>query len=117
MIRKLFTAAALTAIALTPACAQDSASGKMNRAEVEQIVREYIVENPQIIEDALVALGEQQRAEAAAAAKTAIKTHKDKLYSLHRPGRCRGDCCRILRLPLRVLQALGRHDPGIAHRL
>ena len=82
MIRKLFTAAALTAIALTPACAQDSASGKMNRAEVEQIVREYIVENPQIIEDALVALGEQQRAEAAAAAKMAIKTHKDELYSL-----------------------------------
>ncbi|WP_340692967.1 DsbA family protein [Hyphomonas sp.] len=82
MIRKLFTAAALTAIALTPACAQDSSSGKMDRAEVEQIVREYITANPQIIEDALVALGEQQRAEAASAAKTAIKSNKDKLYSL-----------------------------------
>ena len=82
MIRKLSTAAALTAIALTPACAQDSASSNMDRAEIEQIVREYITENPQIIEDALVALGEQQRAEAAAAAKTAIKVHKDKLYSL-----------------------------------
>ena len=82
MIRKLFTAAALTAIALTPACAQDSASSKMDRAEIEQIVREYIVENPQIIEDALVALGEQQRAEAASAAKKAIRSNKDKLYSL-----------------------------------
>jgi len=82
MIRKLFTAAALTAIALTPACAQDSSSGNMDRAEVEQIVREYILENPEIIEDALVALGERQRAEAAAAAVTAIETHKDKIYNL-----------------------------------
>jgi protein-disulfide isomerase len=82
MIRKLFTAAAMTAIALTPACAQDSASGKMNQAEVEEIVREYILANPEIIEDALVALGEKQRAEAADAVKVAIKSEKGNLYSL-----------------------------------
>lgn len=82
MIRKLFTAAAMTAIALTPACAQDSPSSGINRAEVEEIVREYILANPEIIEDALIVLSEKQRAEAADAAKVAIRKEKDKLYSL-----------------------------------
>lgn len=82
MIRKLFTAAAMTAIALTPACAQESASGKIDRAEIETIVRDYILANPEIIEEALVALSAQQRAEAADAAKTAIRKEKDRLYNL-----------------------------------
>lgn len=82
MIRKLFTAAAMTAIALTPACAQESASGKTDRAEIETIVRDYILANPEIIEEALVALSAQQRAEAADAAKTAIRKEKDRLYNL-----------------------------------
>jgi protein-disulfide isomerase len=82
MIRKLFSAAALTAIALTPACAQDSAASKMDRAEIEQIVHEYIMANPEIIEDALVALNDKQKAEALVAQKAAISSEKDKLFSL-----------------------------------
>ncbi len=82
MIRKLFTAAAMTAIALTPACAQDSASGKMNRADIEKIVHEYILANPEVIEDALIALNEQREAEADAAKKTAISASKNELFNL-----------------------------------
>jgi protein-disulfide isomerase len=82
MIRKLFTAAAMTAIALTPACAQGKPTSQMTKAEIEVIVHEYIVEHPEVIEDALVALGEKQRAEAAASQQAAISSQKDKLYSL-----------------------------------
>lgn len=58
MSRKLLSAGALVAILLTPACAQDVG----DKAAVEEIVREYILENPEIIEEALIALQEKERA-------------------------------------------------------
>ncbi len=64
-----------------PSCAQDkSAFSGEQRDELKTLVREYILENPEIISEAIVALqakDEQARAEQQA---QALETHKDALF-------------------------------------
>lgn len=81
LLRKPLLALAATAIALMlPACA-DSGAGA-SKTEIEKIVRDYIIENPEIIEEALIALDEKQKVAQAAAAQAAITSNADKLYAL-----------------------------------
>lgn len=80
MTRTFSMALAATAIALTPACAQ----GQVDTADkeaVEKIVYNYIMENPEIIEDALIALSEKRAAEESAAAMAAIADNQDALIN------------------------------------
>lgn len=80
MTRIFSMALAATAIALTPACAQ----GQVDTADkeaVEKIVYDYIMENPEIIEEALIALSEKRDAEEAALALAAIADNQDALIS------------------------------------
>ncbi len=84
MTRSLLLTLALGTVALTPACAEKSAAADsevMTRAQVETIVRDYIMENPQIIEEALIELGERQRRDEAEAARKAIVDNRDALYN------------------------------------
>lgn len=84
MTRSLSLAVALGALALTPACAEKPANADtevMTRGEVETIVREYLMENPELIEEALIELGERQRREEAEAARKAITDNQDALYN------------------------------------
>jgi len=81
LLRKPLLALAATAIALLPACAQPNAGGA-SKAEIEKIVHEYIVEHPEVIEEALIALSDREKAAQAAAAQAAITENADKLYSL-----------------------------------
>lgn len=78
-LRKTALAFASVAVALLPACAQPGA--KAERADIEKIVREYILENPEIIEEALVALHEKEKAAQAQLARAAITANKDALYA------------------------------------
>ena len=55
-MRHLFMSVAALSIFSLTACGQAGASGKLNRAEVEQIVKEYLLENPEIIREAFQAL-------------------------------------------------------------
>ncbi len=64
---------------LLPACAQGR---NPDRAEMERIVREYILANPEIIEEALIALTEKEKQNEAIALQAAISDNWDKLYSL-----------------------------------
>ncbi len=68
----LLSVAALSAAACSPA----GASGDMNRKQVETILQEYLMENPEIIRDALIALNDKEEAEALAAVQDEI--FKDK---------------------------------------
>lgn len=75
-----FLALGFAGLALLPACAQgggDTAS----KAEIETIVRDYILANPEIIEEALVALTEKERLAQASATQAAIADSKDALYN------------------------------------
>lgn len=83
MTRKFSLAIAATAIALTPACAQEQV-GTADKQAIEKIVSEYIMENPEIIEDALIALSEKRAAEEAQVAQAAIADNQDAL--INNPG-------------------------------
>lgn len=65
----------------TSACAQGDAGTTMDREEIEEIVHQYIVENPEVIEEALVALSTQAEERNAAAAQEAIRNNFDAIYS------------------------------------
>ncbi len=80
MRQTLFLAASAGVLALG-ACAEGTAEADTSdRAAIEQIVREYILENPEIIEEALVKLGEKQKAEEAAAQQAAITENRAALF-------------------------------------
>ena len=78
MTRLISFALAASAIALTPACAQSQVDASDKEA-IEKIVADYIMENPEIIEDALIALNEKRAAEEAELARTAIAENQDAL--------------------------------------
>ncbi len=71
--------AVLSALVLLPACAQGGA--KSEKSEIESIVKEYILANPEIIEDALIALTEKEAAAKREAGRQAIAQHRDRLYN------------------------------------
>lgn len=76
-------AAPVTALALAAACTEPSAADEteLSRADVEMIVREYILEHPEIIEEALIELSARQQAAETAAARQAIIDNADRLYN------------------------------------
>jgi protein-disulfide isomerase len=81
MTQKLTTlTAAMAALVLTPACAESKAAPGTDRAETEQIIREYILENPELIEEALIKLQAKQKAAASEAAEAAIAANFAALY-------------------------------------
>ena len=80
MTRIFSMAMAATAIALTPACAQSQVD-VADKEAIEKIVYEYIMENPEIIEDALIALNEKRAAEEAELAMAAISENQDALIN------------------------------------
>lgn len=73
------SAMAIAGLLLLPACAQ---GGNPDRTEMEKIVREYILANPEIIEEALVALTEREKQNEAIVVRAAIADNWDRLYSV-----------------------------------
>lgn len=72
-------AMAIAGLLLLPACAQ---GGNPDRTEMEKIVREYILANPEIIEEALIALTEREKQNEAVVVRAAIADNWDRLYSV-----------------------------------
>jgi protein-disulfide isomerase len=67
----------LAAAAILPAQAEPTAE---ERQEIERIVRDYILNNPEIIEDALIALETKRREEEAARQQEAIAELSDQIF-------------------------------------
>jgi protein-disulfide isomerase len=80
MTRKLAPLTALSLVALTPACAQGDAE-PANKEEVERIVEEYILENPEIIEQALINLSQRADQRETDAQRAAISSNMEAIYS------------------------------------
>lgn len=80
MNRKLTFALAATAIALTPACAQSNVDTADTEA-IEKVVRAYILENPEIIEEALIALDNKRTLAEAEQAAERLATKQDALFA------------------------------------
>ncbi len=79
MHRSLLGSVALATLTLS-ACAQE-ASAPSDRAATEEIVREYILANPEIIEEALIALNDKRKAEEEDAARVAVAQNADSLFN------------------------------------
>src|SRR5688572_5078762 len=65
------------ACAITPASAETSAA---ERQEIEQIVRDYLLANPEVIEEAVNALRAKRQAEEAVAQTKAIEEHRQDIF-------------------------------------
>lgn len=70
-----------TAVFAASACAQGGGETSLNRAEIEEIVHEYILENPEIIEEALIRLSQQADAREAEAVRENIRANYDAIYN------------------------------------
>lgn len=79
MVRSLLGSVALAVISLS-ACAQETVA-PADRAATEEIVREYILANPEIIEEALIALNDKRQAEEEADARIAVVENADLLFN------------------------------------
>ena len=60
---------------------QSEAFSDNQREEIEQIVRDYLIENPKVLEEMIAALEEERRVEAAANAQEGIRENSDALFS------------------------------------
>ena len=92
-----FLRAAGTALILTPVGALPAAA-EMDRAEVEKIVREYLLANPEILNERIAGLQEREQMSAAEKAKTGIAQNKEALYNdgfSHVAGNPNGDVTLI----------------------
>lgn len=92
-----FLRAAGTALILTPVGALPAAA-EMDRAEVEKIVREYLLANPEILNEMIAELQEREQMSAAEKAKTGIAQNKEALYNdgfSHVAGNPNGDVTLI----------------------
>ena len=79
MKMKFITATAIAlAIASTSGCAQAGQASDMKRADVEQIIQEYLLENPEILREALIALDKKEdRASITAVSDALFKDPRD----------------------------------------
>ncbi|NQY98848.1 MAG: thioredoxin domain-containing protein [Henriciella sp.] len=80
MTRTFSMAVAATAIALTPACAQEQVDTS-SREAIEQVVYDYLLENPEVIEEALIALSQKRQFEEDQKVRDAIAENQDKLVN------------------------------------
>lgn len=80
MVRYLAVSASLLALGLSAACAQEAKPSDQTRAQTEEIIREYILANPEIIEDALIALNAKRQAEEEETKREAVVANSELLF-------------------------------------
>lgn len=78
MLKRLMFACVLALFAAAPASAQDQ---PLTRENVEQIIREYLLENPEILAEAFDVLQERSQRAAFEAAQAAIREHAELLFN------------------------------------
>lgn len=85
MIRKTVAAALFASAALftaLPAAAQEDQTFNAKQTDaIRKVVRDYLMEHPEVIGEAIEALREKMRAQSEASAKKAIEARKDELFT------------------------------------
>src|SRR5262249_41114414 len=72
-------ASALALAAAMPAQAQDFSSAQ--KSAIEKIIKDYLVEHPEVLQDAMAALEKKQQLAEAEKAKSAIKDHSEAIFN------------------------------------
>jgi protein-disulfide isomerase len=78
IVRTVLMAVALLAAAAVPSLAQQAPA--LTREQVEQIVREYLLSNPEIIVEAIEALEAREREAKQAGQRAAVAAHQEQIY-------------------------------------
>jgi protein-disulfide isomerase len=81
MLRSLVIVACVAMAALAPARAQSPAPQAMSREQIEQIVREYLLNNPEIIIEAVEGLEEKRRREAERERGATLSAKRDQVFN------------------------------------
>jgi protein-disulfide isomerase len=79
-MHRVLAALALSASLVACSDAQTPSSSSPEREEIEQIVRSYILENPEIIEEALIELQRRARAREQQAVVSAVNVNAQQIY-------------------------------------
>lgn len=77
-----FFALSTTILATLPLALSQPAYAQMSEAQVQKIVKDYLMSNPEVVVEALDAYQVKQEQEAAAKAKEAIEKNKDALFNM-----------------------------------
>jgi len=75
----LLVVSALALTAAMPARADDFSPAQ--RGSIEKIIKDYLLEHPEVLQEAMAALEKKQAAAEAEKAKTAIKDHSDAIFN------------------------------------
>lgn len=72
----------VSALALAPACTQASAdpTGNMTQAQIEEIIKSYILDNPEVVEQALINLSRDRQNAELSSVQDKIAEHRTALY-------------------------------------
>jgi len=76
-----FAAMLVGSVAIAPQAIAQTAPSSMSREEIEQIVREYLLNNPEVILEAIEGLEEKRRAEAEAAQRRALSSRREAIFN------------------------------------
>ena len=95
MKRSLHLAAALACTVLVaPAAARAQSFNDQQKGELGSIIREYLVQHPEVLQEAMAELEKRQAAAEAEKAKAAVKNHSEALFNSARQvtiGNAQGD--------------------------
>lgn len=81
----LLTGVAVTALIASPASAQDAGFNAGQKDEIKAVIQDYLMENPQIIADAMNELRAKQEREMQEQAKAKLDEYKDFFQSADVP--------------------------------
>ncbi|HEY7384816.1 MAG TPA: DsbA family protein [Beijerinckiaceae bacterium] len=116
---------ALLAFVTPPASAQSGALDKAQREAVEQVIKEYLLKNPELIQDAIIELERRQQEAQKTAQKAALQSERATLLNSPRGnivGNVSGDVtlveffdynCGYCKRALTDLRALLKADPKL----
>lgn len=122
-IRHAIAAAALLALGAAGAAAQSITNAQ--RGEIEKIIRDYLIKNPEVLQEAIAELEKRQASADAEKHKTAVKENAEALFNSPRHvtvGNTKGDVtfveffdynCGYCKRALEDMMALIKADPNL----
>ncbi|HEU5272028.1 MAG TPA: DsbA family protein [Xanthobacteraceae bacterium] len=78
---RLLAAAATAALMMLPAPSRAENFSAAQRGEIEQIIKEYLVNHPEVLEEASAELDKRKQLAEAEKARTEIKNHSDAIFN------------------------------------
>ena len=81
MNSRLFAAAATAALLMLPAPSRAEGFSDAQRGEIEQIIKNYLVSHPEVLEEASAELDKRKQMAEAEKAKNEIKNHSEALFN------------------------------------